>query len=144
MFLLTWHRTDCDPDSEQDVFKFFFTLFFNSQLYLSVTLSSLYISLFLLFVFVKDRSVPHVIWDVATGLGGLVRKKSAGDGGVSVQNIYIFINKGSIAPQHMCPWNKTNKQTNKPAVLTGTSVLCNPGHTVQPHNSNGPCCQFTQ
>ena len=41
-------------------------------------------------VSVKDRSVPHVIWDVATGLGGVVRKKSAGDGGVSVQK-YIYL-----------------------------------------------------
>ena len=39
---------------------------------------------------VKDRSVPHVIWDVATGLGGVVRKKSAGDGGVSIQK-YIYL-----------------------------------------------------
>ena len=54
---------------------------------------------------VKDRPVPYVIWDVATELGGVVRKKSAGDGGVSVQKkniyIYIFINKGSIAPTHV-------------------------------------------
>ena len=42
------------------------------------------------FHFVKDRPVPHVIWDVATGLGGVVRKKSAGDGGVSVQK-YIYL-----------------------------------------------------
>ena len=28
--------------------------------------------------------------DVATGLGGVVRKKSAGDGGVSVQK-YIYL-----------------------------------------------------
>ena len=39
---------------------------------------------------VKDRPVPHVIWDVATRLGGVVRKKSAGDGGVFVQK-YIYL-----------------------------------------------------
>ena len=40
-------------------------------------------------------SVPHVIWDVATGLGGVVRKKSAGDGGVSVQK-YIYLSTRAL------------------------------------------------
>ena len=40
---------------------------------------------------VRDRTVtPRSFRDVATGLGGVVRKKSAGDGGVSVQK-YIYL-----------------------------------------------------
>ena len=48
--------------------------------------------------------------NVATGLGGEVRKKGARDDGFSIKNILFYLQGGDL--QNMCPQNKQASITN--------------------------------
>ena len=61
---------------------------------------------------VRDRGgTPHFgMW--ATGVGGVVRKKGAGDGGFLYQNIHIYLKGGLCISPQTCA-HKINKHTSK-------------------------------
>ena len=54
---------------------------------------------------------PMLFWDVATGLGGVVGKKGAGDGG-SYKSIYIYL-QGGLNPNTRAHKINKHKSTNE-------------------------------
>ena len=52
---------------------------------------------------------PTLFWEVATGLGGVVGKKGAGDGGFHIQIYFSFINRGNSLHQPQTIAHKINK-----------------------------------
>ena len=62
---------------------------------------------------------PTLFWEVATGLGGVVGKKGAGDGGFHIKIYFSFINRGNSVHQPQTIAHKINKhQSQRQNALT--------------------------